>query len=172
MKITCRTVYDFRTLSAMSLVMRKTIRRRFNRLVSIYLWAVAALLAVSIWLSLDKPLRVVWYGAALILLLAVQLRQDAVNAFFARRRLIPGTRESRTVFYPDCYEVAFPGAATRWEYGKPLLLAETRDYFVLVLGEHHAQAFPKNGLEGGGADEFRSLLERATGKCIQTIGRW
>src|SRR5699024_12653346 len=49
------TLFRSKTLAAMSLAARKTLRRRFDRLVRIYLWVVVALMAVSLWLSLDEP---------------------------------------------------------------------------------------------------------------------
>ena len=49
MEITCKTNYDRKTLAAMSLAARKTLRRRFSRLVPIYSWAVMALLVQKGW---------------------------------------------------------------------------------------------------------------------------
>ena len=172
MKITCKTIYDIKTLSAMSLVLRKTLRRRFNRLVSLYLWAVAGLILVSIWLSLEDPLLLAWNVAAFLLLMAVQFKQDALNAFFARRKQIPGAKECHTDFYPDCYEAVLPGVTTQWNYDRILVLAETRDYIVLVLGKNHAQAYPKSGLTGSTAEEFLRFLEQKTGKTTKKFGRW
>ena len=51
-------------------------------------------------------------GVSFVLLVTLQFKQDAFNAFFARRRLVPETRASRTVFYPDHYVVIFPAAET------------------------------------------------------------
>lgn len=171
MEIRCKTNYDRKTLAAMSLAARKTLRRRFGRLVSIYSWAVVALLGVSIWLSPEEPMRVVLYGALIILLVTVQLRQDAFNAFFSRRRHIPGAEVSRTVFYPDCYVVTFPGAEARWQYDKILLPVETLSCFVLLLGKAHAHAIPKSCLEGASPEEFRAFLTEKTGKPIRRVGR-
>ena len=110
MEITCKTNYDRKTLAAMSLAARKTLRRRFDRLVRIYLWVVVALMAVSLWLSLDEPPSAALYAVFIALLVVIQLRQDAINAFFAHRRQVPGCEVSLTVFHPDCYVVTFlPG---------------------------------------------------------------
>ena len=171
MKITCKTIYDRKAFSAMSLVLRRTLRRRFDRLVNLYFWVVAALLVVSMWLSLDRTPLFIGNSAALLLLLAVWLKQDAINAFFAGRKLIPGAKECRTDFYPDRYEAVFSGIVTRWSYDRVLVLAETRDHIVLVLGKNHAQAYPKAGLTGGTAEEMLRFLEQRTGKTTQKIGR-
>ena len=172
MEITCKTNYDRKALAAMSLAACKTLRRRFSRLVSIYSWAVMALLAVSIFLSLDAPLNAALYAVLLVLLAAIQLRQDAINAFFAYRRQVPGCEVSRTVFYPDCYVVTFLGAEAKWQYDKILLPLETRDYFILLLGKANAHALPKAGLEGAAPEQFRAFLAEKTGKPVQRVRRW
>lgn len=172
MKIICQTSYDRRALAAMSLAVRKTLRRRFNRLICIYLLAVAVLLLFSILLSLDNPPRAVLCTAVLVLLAAAQLKQDAINAFFARWRSIPGTEKCCTVFYSDCYVVTFPSAETKWGYDRILLPVETRDYFVLILGKAHAHAISKSGLDGIPLEAFRAFLSQKTGKPIQKVGGW
>ena len=172
MEITCNTRYDRRALAAKSLAARKTLRRRFDRLVRIYLWVVAALMAVSLLLSLDEPPSAALYAVFFALLVALQLRQDAINAFFAHRRQIPGSEVSRTVFHPDCYVVTFLGAEARWQYDKILLPLETRDYFILLLGKANAHALPKSGLEGASPDQFRAFLAEKTGKPVQRVRRW
>ena len=172
MEITCKTNYDRKALAAMSLAARKTLRRRFSRLVSIYSWAVMALLAVSIFLSLDAPFNAALYAVLLVLLAAIQLRQDAINAFFAYRRQVPGCEVSRTVFHPDCYVVTFLGAEAKWQYDKILLPLETRDYFILLLGKANAHALPKAGLEGAAPEQFRAFLAEKTGKPVQRVRRW
>ena len=172
MEITCKTNYDRKTLAAMSLAARKTLRRRFDRLGRIYLWVVVALMAVSLWLSLDEPPSAALYAVFIALLVVIQLRQDAINAFFAHRRQVPGCEVSRTVFYPDCYVVTFLGAEAKWQYDKILLPLETRDYFILLLGKANAHALPKAGLEGAAPEQFRAFLAEKTGKPVQRVRRW
>ena len=170
MEITCKTNYDRKTLAAMSLAARKTLRRRFDRLVRIYLWVVVALMAVSLWLSLDEPPSAALYAVFIALLVVIQLRQDAINAFFAHRRQVPGCEVSRTVFHPDCYVVTFLGAEAKWQYDKILALAETGAYLVFIMGKNHALAFEKAALVGGSLPEFRRFLEEQSGQNIQNIG--
>lgn len=123
-----------------------------------------ALMAVSLWLSLDEPPSAALYAVFIALLVVIQLRQDAINAFFAHRRQVPGCEVSRTVFYPDCYVVTFLGAEAKWQYDKILLPLETRDYFILLLGKANAHALPKAGLEGAAPEQFRAFLAEKTGK--------
>ena len=172
MEITCQTDYSQKALAAMSLAARKTIRRRSNRIWSIYAWILSAVLLVSILVLHDSPLYTALEGALLVLLVTLQFKQDAFNAFCARRRLVPETRASRTVFYPDHYVVIFPAAETKWQYSRIRIPVETRDYFVLLLGKYHAHAVPKAALKGASPEEFRAFLAEKTGKAVRKIGRW
>ena len=186
MEITCKTNYDRKTLAAMSLAARKTLRRRFDRLVRIYLWVVVALMAVSLWLSLDEPPSAALYAVFIALLVVIQLRQDAINAFFAHRRQVPGCEVSRTVF-TRLLRGDFLGAEAKWQYDKILLPLETRDYFILLLGRPTPTRFPRpawrapprssSGLPGGEDRQARPAgqeVERAMsrGKKAVCLGRW
>ena len=101
---------------------------------------------------------------------ACEIKEDAVNAFFATRKQLPGTDTCTTVFYPDHYETCIAGACTQWQYSRVLALAESKDYFVFILGRNHAQAYDKRKLAGGSADVFRRFIEEKTCKTVQNIG--
>ena len=49
------------------------------------------------------------------------------------------------------------------------MLAETKDYFVFVFGQNHAQIYSKKSITGGTVDEFRQFIANATGKEIQKV---
>ena len=108
--------------------------------------------------------------AVILLLLLVQLKEDALNAFFARRWAMPRLEDCDTCFYSDYYETRFPGSVTQWQYDRILHLAETSRYIILILGKNHAQACGKADLAGGSVEAFRSFLEQKTGKETQYIG--
>ena len=151
MEFTCNTCYDRKALTAMSRAVRKTIRKKSSRLLHIYSWV-----------ALDS--------AVILLLLLVQLKEDALNAFFARRQAMPRLEDCDTCFYSDYYETRFPGSVTQWQYDRILHLAETSRYIILILGKNHAQACGKADLAGGSVEAFRSFLEQKTGKETQYIG--
>lgn len=171
MAFTCRTTYDQKAMAAMSRTIRKTVRRRQDRLSRLFSWVVIALCGLCVWASWGQPWETALGLAAIALLLLVNWKQDALNGFFARRRAMPGMEQASTVFGPDCYEVRIAGAVTQWQYSKVVVLAETRDYFVFALGRNYAQAFAKAGLEGGTVDEFRRWLEEKTGRQVRNVGR-
>ena len=171
MTFTCRTTYNNKALTAMARAMRKTLRRRSSRWTRVWggILFVLCLLG-ALWMEGDLWQRGL-NAAAAALLLAVQIWEDRISAFFSRRRAMPGLEESRAVFTDSYYEVEITGALTRWQYSKILQLAETGSYFVFLLGKHHAQAFDKSGLTGGDAESFRAFLEERTGKNVQYVGK-
>lgn len=135
MEFTCNTCYDRKALTAMSRAVRKTIRKKSSRLLHIYSWVVIALCLLSIWVSWGDPWYVALDSAVILLLLLVQLKEDALNAFFARRRAMPRLEDCDTCFYSDYYETRFPGSVTQWQYDRILHLAETSRYIILILGK-------------------------------------
>ena len=170
MEFTCNTCYDRKALTAMSRAVRKTIRKKSSRLLHIYSWVVIALCLLSIWVSWGDPWYVALDSAVILLLLLVQLKEDALNAFFARRWAMPRLEDCDTCFYSDYYETRFPGSVTQWQYDRILHLAETSRYIIPILGKNHAQACGKADLAGGSVEAFRSFLEQKTGKETQYIG--
>ena len=167
MNITCKTVYDQKTMTDMATVLRRTIRKKRSRLTRLVAWGVMALCLLSAWIALPD----LWLAGAnlavAVLLLLVQIKEDALNAFFARRKAIPGMEKCTATFYPDHFETKTDGTQTAWQYDKILILAETKRAFIFVMGNNHAQAHVKAGLEGTTVDEFRSFLTQKTGKSIQ-----
>ena len=95
---------------------------------------------------------------------------EALNAFFAKRKALPGTDCADTTFFPDCFLVKTAAAESKWQYDKILALAETVEYLVLVMGKNHALAVEKATLAGGSLPGFRRFLEEQSGQNIQNIG--
>lgn len=170
MEFTCHTKYDQKALTAMARAVRKTVRAKRSRMVRIWAWIIIALLAVSLWLSWGN----VWQTAANCIVIAALLvigwKEDALNAFFAKRKALPGTDAADTSFYPDHFLVKTAAAESRWQYDKILALAETGAYLVFVMGKNHALAFEKAALVGGSLPEFRRFLEEQSGQKIQSFG--
>ena len=144
MEIICSTTYDRRALSALARALRKTIRRTRSRL-----------------------LRVWCNGAVAVLMLAVLLGEDAINAFFARRNALPGMEVCTVRFLEEHYETQIAGAATQWQYSKLLRLAENDRYLVLILGKNHGQLCDKEELTGAAPEELRAFLEQKTGLTVE-----
>ena len=170
MEIICSTTYDRRALSALARALRKTVRRTRSRLLRVWCWVLLVLSLLSAWVSWGEWGTVALNGAVAVLMLAVLLGEDAINAFFARRWAMPRLEDCDTCFYSDYYETRFPGSVTQWQYDRILHLAETSRYIILILGKNHAQACGKADLAGGSVEAFRSFLEQKTGKETQYIG--
>lgn len=170
MEFTCHTTYNQKALTALARAVRKTIRAKRSRWVRIYAWIITGLLLVSLVITWGKVWPTVTNSVAILGLLLVNWKEDAINGFFAKRKALPGTDVADTTFYPDYYFVKTPAAESKWQYDKILALAETKDYLLLVMGKNHAMALEKANLEGGSIQEFRHFMEEKSGRKIQNIG--
>ena len=170
MEFTCHTTYDQKALTAMARAIRKTVRAKHSRMVRIWAWVIIALLGVSLWISWGNPWQMAADCVVIAALLVIGWKEDALNAYFAKRKALPGTDAAHTAFCPNHFLVKTAAAESRWQYDKILALAETGAYLVFVMGKNHALAFEKDSLEGGSLPEFRRFLEEQSGQKIQDIG--
>ena len=167
------TDYDLETVTAMAKGLRKTLRKKRSKRVHLFAAVVIALglLVLAAKLFLKQPLG----GEDAVTLIAVLaviftgIFEDRLNAYAARRRLLPGTQHASTIFEEDCYTVKTSAAESKWQYDKPLAVAETKRYFIFALSKDHVQAFDKAGLSGGSLDDFRAFVAEKTGLPIQTV---
>ena len=83
MEIICSTTYDRRALSALARALRKTVRRTRSRLLRVWCWVLLVLSLLSAWVSWGEWGTVALNGAVAVLMLAVLLGEDAINAFIA-----------------------------------------------------------------------------------------
>lgn len=171
MEFTCKTVYDHRTLAAMSKALRKTMRKKTT-------WCEWLLFLGLVVLALGTVMdtsQSIWrrgiYLTVILLVLFLQWKGDYLDALFAMRKTPPGAEVHRARFYPDYFETEVAGVQTQWQYTKVQALAETKGYIILILGKNHAQAYDKSGLEGRSVREFCGFLSRKTGLHVQTFLR-
>ena len=167
MEIICSTTYDRRALSALARALRKTVRRTRSRLLRVWCWVLLVLSLLSAWVSWGEWGTVALNGAVAVLMLAVLLGEDAINAFFARRNALPGMEVCTVHFLEEHYETKIAGAATQWKYSKLLRLAENDRYLVLILGKNHGQLCDKEGVTGAATEELRAFLEKKTGLTVE-----
>ena len=120
MEIICSTTYDRRALSALARALRKTVRRTRSRLLRVWCWVLLVLSLLSAWVSWGEWGTVALNGAVAVLMLAVLLGEDAINAFFARRNALPGMEVCTVRFLEEHYETKIAGAATQWQYKSSL----------------------------------------------------
>ena len=169
MEFTCHTTYDQKALTAMARAVRKTVRAKRNRYIRLYAWIIIGLLLVSVWLSWGNVWQTALNSAAIVAMLLVTWKEDAINGYFAKRKALPGTDFSDTVFHPDNFLVKTAAAESRWQYDKILALADTDGYVIFVMGKNHAMAMEKANLEGGSISEFCRFIEDKSGRKIQNI---
>ena len=97
------------------------------------------------------------------------LFEDSINGYFARKRALPGTEQTKTIFKPDGYRSVNAAGETLWSYGNVKTVAETGDYLVFVLNQNHAQVYDKRTISGGTEAEFREFLMKMTGMSVKCV---
>ena len=95
MEFRFETTYDQKGFTAMARALRKTIRKKRSRRSHIFGWCVVglAILLIAVQRMLEEPWTVqdtlnLGVGAVLAVIL---LTEDQVNAFFAKKKMLPGT---------------------------------------------------------------------------------
>ena len=166
MEFTCHTAYSRKALTAMARAVRKTVRAKTSRWIRLYSWVIIGLLLISLWLSWGKIWQTAANCAVLAALLLASWKEDAINGYFAKRKALPGTDFSDTVFHPDNFLVKTAAAESRWQYDKILALADTDGYVIFVMAKNHAMGMEKANLEGGSTSEFCRFIDDKSGRTI------
>lgn len=173
MEFRFETKYDQKGLTAMARALRRTLRKKRSRRSHIFGWCVVvlAILLIAVQRMLEEP----WafqdtlnLGVGVVLI-AILFTEDQVNAFFAKKKMLPGTSSAKSVFTEEGYTSATEAAVTEFRYETVQQVCETADYFVLLLGRQHGQIYDKASLSGGTAEEFRTFITEKTGKPIVSI---
>ena len=170
MEFSFTTDYTIKALTVMVKAVRKTAgkkRSRRTHFFGILVVLLALLLSLSGGFVPDgKTLVTLLAGAAVALTL---LFEDRLNGAIAKKRMLPGSERAVASFRPDGYHTETAAASSDFPYGTITAIAETRDYFVFLLGKNYGQIYDKRSITGGTAEEFRSFMESATGKTMQRI---
>ncbi len=159
----------------MARALRKTIRKKHSRRSHVFGWCIVALDILLI--ALRWTLGELWTFQSVVtlgvgvVLTAVLLTEDQVNAFFAQKKMLPGTASVKSVFQEEHYTSVSAAATTEFRYEAVWQVCETADYFVLLLGPQHGQIYDKAALKGGTAEEFRAFIAEKTGKPVVSIKR-
>ncbi len=167
----CQTVYDQRALTAMARSIRKTVRRKHSRRVRIFAWIVLAAAVLGVCLTWDSPADMVLNGLVAVFMALIIWKEDAINAFWARRSALPGIEACVTSFFPEYYQTESDAAVSQWNYDRIQALAETGRYVLLILGKNHAQVLDKEQIQGGAPEALIQFLEEKTGLTVQAMGR-
>ena len=106
---------------------------------------------------------------ALLVVILASLFEDRLNAWFAKKRLLPGTEHAAATFEEDGYVSATGVTESRFSYAQIVAVAETARYFVFALSSHHTQAYDKRTIRGGSVEDFRAFIAEKTGKLVENI---
>ena len=170
MGIQFETDYNMETLTSMAKGLRKTVRKKRSRRVHIFAAVVLVLGILTILATVagGEPLGASGVVTLLVVIL-VSLFEDRLNAWFARKRLLPGTEHAVATFEEDGYVSATGVTESRFSYAQIVAVAETARYFVFALSSHHTQAYDKRTIRGGSVEDFRAFIAEKTGKLVENI---
>ena len=135
MEFTFDTAYDQKTVTAMVRALRKTQRKKRSRRSHIFGWIVIALgllLAVSDFANAKADIGTWVTLVTILVLLAVFVWEDAINAYLARKRTLPGLMHIHAVFGEDSYRTETEMGNTEWFYANVLSVVELPGYTVEV----------------------------------------
>lgn len=173
MEFRFETKYDQKGLTAMARALRKTIRKKHSRRRHIFGWCVVALgiLLTAVQRMLHEPWTIRdTLTCGVVLLLVVNLfTEDRINAFFAKKVLLPGASLAKAVFTEVSYTTTTEATTTEFHYETVQRVCETEDYFVFLLSQRHGQIYDKATLSGGTVEDFRAFITEKTGKPIAYI---
>ena len=173
MEFRFETKYDQKGLTVMARALRKTIRKKRSRRSHVFGWCMAALcvLLIAAQRMLDEPwmFRDTLNLSVGVILIVILFTEDQVNAFFAKKKMLPGTSSAKSVFTEESYTSTTEAAATEFHYETVQQVCETEEYFVLLFSRQHGQIYDKAALSGGTAGDFRAFITEKTGKPVAYI---
>lgn len=169
MKIVIETKFDLPAMKALARGLRKTIRKKRSRRSHIFGCIVVALGAMLLLSATEINAKLIVTTLAVAAILLAFCFEDTLNALIALRRGIPGLHSTEAVFDAQGYTSKTEIGESKFYYENINFLAETKDYFLLIIGPNHGQVYSKAGIREGSLDALRSLLEERTGKCFETV---
>ena len=173
MEFRFETRYDQKGLTVMARALRKTIRKKWSRRSHIFGWCIVvlAILLIAIQRLLGEPwtFRDTLNLGVCVILIAILFTEDRVNAFAAKKKMLPGTSSAKSVFREEGYTSATEAASTEFHYETVQQVCETAEYFVFLFSRQHGQIYDKATLSGGTVEEFRTFITEKTGKPIAYI---
>ena len=166
-----QTTVDQKAMTALARVSRKTLRRGRSGPVRTLAWFIVVLEAflTATYLRGGED---GWQVNALLglFMLGCILGEDWVNGAVGLRKVPPGSREVNAAFKDEsCYVHRTQAAESWWPYDQIRAAAETKDYFVLLLGRSQGQVYDKKGFSWGEPEECREFIHKKTGLKVQYI---
>ena len=169
MEFIIETVYDDSAMKALARGLRKTLRAKRSRRSRIMATVVVIFGTLLIWSQKTLDIRAVLTAAAMLAIIFVLLREDAINGKIAKKRGLPGLDRAVTTFREENYHSVTALGETTFGYNRIAALAETDAYFLLLYSPSHGQVYSKQNLTGGTEQDFRVFLESRTGLKTKKI---
>ena len=173
MEFKCETAYNQEAISVMAKAIRKTARKKRSKRSHIF-GVIVIILALLLTVPLgDKEFVlefrtvITWLVAAILFFTLIF--EDKINGYVARKRMLPGLAKAIVTFNESGYHSETEVGSSDFKYSTIALLAETKDYFVFVFSQSHAQIYSKESITGGTVEEFREFITNVTGKEIQKV---
>ena len=173
MEFKCETAYNQEAISVMAKAIRKTARKKRSKRSHIF-GVIVIILALLLTLPLgdkefvlDFRTVITWLVAAILFFTLIF--EDKINGYVARKRMLPGLAKAIVTFNESGYHSETEVGSSDFKYSTIALLAETKDYFVFVFSQSHAQIYSKESITGGTVEEFREFITNVTGKEIQKV---
>ena len=169
MEFIFETAYGQKALTAMARGLRKTLRKKRSRRSHIFGWVIIALALLLVFTSGTFDFRAVITLLVVLIMFLVLVFEDRINGYLAKKRMMPGTEQAFSHFTDTSFTSATEVGKTEFHYEKNVALAETKDYFIFLFSNNHAQVYDKHTLAGGSVEAFRAFIQQKTGKTLSHI---
>lgn len=170
-KFSFKTQYDFKTFIRISRAARKTVRKQSSLILNICSIIAGVALMVKYFPKdgMELSLSTVIICIAFCLMIVALLFQDVIEASFFKRATKPENMAVTTEFGDEEYVLRSEGGESNCKYSDIEALVEIKEGFILCLGNNIYKMLPKETLTGGNIDDFKSFIEKKTGKSIQLV---
>lgn len=169
MEFTFQTEYNRDAMKALARGLRKTIRAKHSRRSHIFGWVVVVFGTVLMLNTSQFTIRTVLTALAMAAIVLAFAFEDSLNGAIALKRGLPGLRSAETVFREEEYHSKTELGESTFYYENILMLAETREYFVLIMSANHGQVYDKRTLSGGSMEAYRRFICEKTGKAMKNV---
>lgn len=99
----------------------------------------------------------------------INLIVKLINVFLRRKQVMLETERVTAVFTSEEFTITTNTVKSEYQYSNIVAIAETKDYFVLVLDKTHAVICSKSGISQGTVEGFRGFIEVKTNKEMKKI---
>lgn len=167
MKFTIETVYDQKAMTAMVRALRKTVNKKRSKRTHRF-GMIAIILGLFLLFSADAiNFRLVITLTVVAVIVLALIFEDAINAYFTRKRGLPGLEKAVVTFHENGYHSVTALGESDFYYNTIQCFIECGDYFIFAFGPSHGQVYNKRNITGGTAEDFSAFITEKTGKQLE-----